>query len=42
MRSECNSGRGSWEKNDHLNTIYDIMSDGGGDFYRIDQKKSVL
>ena len=30
----------SWGKNDHLNTMNDIMSDGGGDFYRIDQKRN--
>jgi hypothetical protein len=33
--------RGSnWGKNDHLNTMNDIMSDRGGDFYRIDQKRN--
>lgn len=33
--------RGSnWGKNDHLNTMNDIMSDGGGDFYRVDQKRN--
>ncbi len=30
----------SWGKNDHLNTMNDIMSDRGGDFYGIDTKRN--